>query len=426
MKKKKIVMYAHYYAPDVASTGQILQDLAEGLIDVFDITVICTVPSYEGIIEEKYREDKFYYEKINAVSVIRVPVPEFDKTSKKSRVINILSYYLKARKATKSLGFYDYVFAVSQPPILGGMLGVYAKKVIKKASGNMPKLIYNIQDFNPEQIMAIGYIKNKLLLSVAECLDKRSCRKSDLIITVGRDLVETLKNRFKGSNVPNHTMINNWIDERNVYPLSEDNPGVVSFKNKYGLNDKFVFMYSGNIGLYYDLEGIIKVISKFKGAKSPNGSDVVFIFVGAGSVLEKLKMYKDENSLDNVIFIPYQDRDKLVYSLNSADVHWCVNSKGIKGASCPSKFYGIIAVGKPVLGVLEKGSEVEMLINELNCGRVSEPGNYKAIEENIASFLTRNGIDEYAEMGRQGYEYFIRYLTKDIAISKYIDAINNL
>ena len=227
--KKKLLIYAHYYAPDVASTGQILQDQAEGMKDEFDVTVICTVPSYTGKIDEKYKENKFYKETINGVKIIRVPVPEFSKSNKVSRIKNLLAYFFNARKVTRGLGHFDYVFTISQPPIMGGMLGVYGKK---KVGG---KLIYCIQDFNPEQIEATGYIKMKPLMGVARWLDNRSCRKSDLVITVGRDLVETLKKRFKGSVVPNHTMINNWIDDKAIYPLEVDNPGVVEFKRQYGL-----------------------------------------------------------------------------------------------------------------------------------------------------------------------------------------------
>ena len=152
-RKKKLLIYAHYYAPDVASTGQILQDVAEGMTDEFDVTVICTVPSYTGTIEERYKEKKFYREEINGVKVLRVPVPEFTKSSKKSRIINLLAYFLGARKATKIVGSQDYVFTISQPPIMGGMLGVYGKKKLKA------KLVYCIQDYNPEQIEATGYVR---------------------------------------------------------------------------------------------------------------------------------------------------------------------------------------------------------------------------------------------------------------------------
>ena len=257
-------------------------------------------------------------------------------------------------------------------------------------------------------------------------LDKKSCRKSDLVVTVGRDLVDTLKNRFTGETVPNYTMINNWIDEKQIYPLNAEDSGVLEFKKKYGLEDKYIIMYSGNIGLYYDLEGLIKVIEKFNGAKTPDGRDVVFAFVGAGSVLDKLTSYVNEHNMDSVKFIPYQDKDKLIYSLNAADVHWCVNAKGIKGVSCPSKFYGIAGVAKPVLAVLEKGSEVEMLINEIGCGKVSEPGDYKAAEDNIRWFIDNAGSVELSDMGSKGYEYLIKHLTKDVSVTKYSEAILKL
>ena len=228
--KKKLLIYAHYYAPDVASTGQILQDQAEGMKDVFDVTVICTVPSYTGTISPEYKEKKFYKETIHGVMIIRVPVPEFSKSSKKSRIKNLIAYFFNARKVTRELGGFDYVFTISQPPIMGGVLGVYGKKVLITADGKHPKFIYCIQDFNPEQIMATGYIRIPLLMKAAMWMDKRSCRKSDLVITVGRDLVETLKYRFIKEQIPRFVMINNWIDEKEIYPLESDNLGVVEFK----------------------------------------------------------------------------------------------------------------------------------------------------------------------------------------------------
>ena len=123
--------------------------------------------------------------------------------------------------------------------------------------------------------------------------------------------------------------------------------------------------------------------------------------------------------MENVIFIPYQDKDKLIYSLNAADVHWCVSAKGIKGDSCPSKFYGIAGVGKPVIGVLEKGSEIEMLIEEIGCGKVSEPEDYKSVEENISWFIDKAGSSELIEMGKKAHDYLVQNLTKGLSIAKY-------
>lgn len=419
--KKKLLIYAHYYVPDVASTGQILRELAEGMLDTFDVTVICVVPSYKGTVEDKYKVRRFYKEEINGVKILRIRVPEFSKTNKISRIKNILSYFFGAMAATFKVGKQDYVFSISQPPILGGLLGVWGKWV-KRA-----KYIYNIQDFNPEQVMAVNYSKNPLILKAMMWFDKFSCRQSNLVITVGRDLVETVHKRFAGKKVPATAMINNWTDENEIYPLEDDHEKVAAFRKQYDLEDKFVIMYSGNIGLYYDLENLIKVIEKFStGSKTPSGKDVVFAFVGEGTMLETIRDYAGEHKMDNVVFIPYQAKEDLIFSLNAADVHWVVNSKGIKGVSCPSKYYGCASCAKPVLGVLEEGSEIRMIIEETKGGLVSEPGDYAAVEENIRWFIEHADSEELKIMGCCGRENLVKNLTKDVSVEKYKKAILEL
>lgn len=421
MEKKKLLIYAHYYIPDTASTGQLLSELAEGMTDRFEITVICAVPSYLGKVEYRYKTRKYYEENIHGVKVLRIRVPEFQKSDKKSRVKNIVSYFFGAMGASFRTGAQDYVLAVSQPPILGGLLGVWGKWV-KRA-----RFIYNIQDFNPEQAMAVGYGKSKWMMAAMMRLDKFSCRRSDLIVTVGRDLVETVRKRFAGTKLPRTAMIPNWADEKHIYPLPEDDPKVMEFKKKYGLEDKFVIMYSGNLGLYYDLENLLKVIGRFSSkTRTPDGRRVAFVFVGGGSLLEKLTLYAKEHSMDQVSFIPYQDRKDLIYSLNAGDVHWCINAKGIKGVSCPSKAYGIMAVGKAIIGCLEAGSEVRCLIESAGSGLCCEPGEYDRIEENLRWFISRAGNEEVTAMGERGRASLQKNLSKETSIRKYMEAILNL
>lgn len=430
-KKKKILIFAHYYAPDVASTGQILKDQAEGMSEQFDITVICTVPSYSGTIEPRYKTQKYYFEELNGVALIRVRVPGFSKTDKMSRIQNIVSYFFNASRAMLKAGEQDYVFTISQPPILGGLLGVIGKWE-KHA-----KMIYCIQDFNPEQVQAVQYSSNKLILKAMMSIDKFSCRCSDLVITVGRDLVETLKGRFHDHNVPKYAMINNWIDEKTIYPLSRDDADVIAFKKRYGLEDKFVIMYSGNIGLYYDLENLVHIMKLFRkgytskgvyetGPKTSDGREVVFAFVGAGSLLDKLILYAEEHRFENIIFIPYQEKKDLIYSLNAGDVHWCVNARGLRGVSCPSKAYGIMGAGRPIIGVLEKNTEIRLIIEECQCGICCEPGAYDEIVHIIRWYIENADTEEMVRMGKNGREYLEKNLTKSVSIERYIEAIKSV
>lgn len=419
--KKKLLIYAHYYLPDVASTGQILSELAEGISDDIDVSVISVVPSYNGKIDEHYKMYRYYKQEVNGVTVYRTRVPEYTKKNKLSRVWNIWEYFRGARALTKKLGKQDYVFTISQPPILGGMLGLYGKRV-KKA-----KLIYNIQDFNPEQIESVEYSRSKSLLKLLKRVDINTCKKSDLVITVGRDLIETLEKRFNGTVPTEYVMINNWIDEETIKPLNSDDSSVLSFREKYNLTDKFIFMYSGNIGLYYDLKNILKTIEKVPSdLKTKDGKEIVFAFVGDGGYKTILEQYANDHGMKNVVFIPYQNKDELIYSLNAADVHICVNAKGIKGVSCPSKYYGIAAVAKPVLAVLEEGSEIRSLIEENNGGLISSPEDYDELFNNIMRFIDMSGEDELIKMGMNGREYLENNLRKKTSIEKYKEAILSL
>ncbi len=408
--KKKLLMYTNYFYPEVATTGQILTELAEGLTETFDVTVICEIPSYAQEIEEKYKVKKFYFEEYKGMKVIRVRVPEVNKQSKVSRVKYILSYFFNCIGATFKAGKFDLVFTVTQPPILGGLLGVIGKILTRG------RLMYQIMDFNPEQTIAVNYASNKLVLETMMWLDKITCRFSDVVVTLGRDMQETLYKRFNNKNVPNNVVINNWIDETKVYPLELSDEKVAAFRKQYGLEGKFVIMTSGNIGLYYDFENLLKIMAKFK-----NEKNVVFAFVGEGLVKQKLQEYVEKHHLTNVVFAPFQKKEDLNYSLNAADVHIVTNALGVKGVSVPSKIYGILAVNKPIWGILEKGSEAWRIIKDSNCGILAEAANYEQIEETLRTVIAEK--EKFVVKHSTGRAYLEDHLTKNQSIDAYRKAL---
>lgn len=404
--KRKILMIANYFYPDFASTGQLMTELCEEIQNDFDITVIAAVPNYVGSIPEKYRGKLIFKEKYKNINILRVRVPEFDKTKKISRLKYILCYFLNSIIAILKSGKQDVVFSISQPPILGGVLGVLAKR-IKRA-----KFIYNIQDFNPEQIEAVKYSKNKIIIELARKIDMHSCKVSDKVLVVGNDMSESLSKRFKNMNVPSNVVVNNWIDENKIYPLSMKDDSVKKFKKKYDLDNKFIIMYSGNIGLYYDLENLIKVAKDLK-----QYNDLVFVFVGDGVKRKDIEQYKLDNNLSNIKFIPYQEKEYLNISLNVADAHLVVNAAGIKGVSVPSKIYGVLATGKFVIGVLEKGSEARNIVELSNCGQCVEPLDYEGFRELVYyCYKNRNDI---GSIGMKGRIFLEKKLTKQKSIDKY-------
>ena len=166
-------------------------------------------------------------------------------------------------------------------------------------------------------------------------------------------------------------------------------------------------------------ENIIKVIGNFC-----DRDDVVFAFVGDGAKKEELCRYVEKNSISNVVFIPYQEKDQLIYSLNAADMHFVLNAKGIKGVSVPSKIYGILATNKPIFGVLEQGSEAWRIIEDSDCGVLCEAGDYAGIESKLRDIL-ENRMSFVVEHST-GFEYMSNRFTQDRSINMYKEAILKL
>ncbi|MCK6259017.1 glycosyltransferase family 4 protein [Fictibacillus sp. KIGAM418] len=405
LTKKNITFVINYFYPDLASTGQLMTDLCFELQDEFNITVIAGQPTYTG--EDIKAKNILTYDKLENIKIIRIKLPTVNKNSKFSRIRYIFYYFILAIYALLKEKDIDVIYSISQPPILGGLLGTIGK-ILKNS-----KHVYNIQDFNPEQAAAINYTNQKFIFSLAKKIDKINCKLADHVVLVGQDMSETLKRRFITGKLPDYSVINNWTNEQEIIPLEKSNKDVSEFIIRNNLEDKFIVMYSGNLGLFYDLENIIKITKEFRYDK-----DIVFLFIGEGAVKREMMEFVEKNHLFNVIFLPYQPKNFIKYSLNVADVHLVVNQKGIKGVSVPSKIYGVMAAGKPILGVLEEGSEAHFLIKKSESGVVVEPQNYNEIVNAIRYFYCLDK-KEIKDMGSKGREYLENNLKKEISINKY-------
>jgi glycosyltransferase involved in cell wall biosynthesis len=180
-------------------------------------------------------------------------------------------------------------------------------------------------------------------------------------------------------------------------------------------------MYSGNLGLYYDLENLIAITTAFRHCK-----DLLFVFIGDGAVKKRMIDYVQKNGMEEQVrFLPFLPKEELKHSLNAADLHLVVNQKGIKGVSVPSKIYGVMAAGKPILGVLEQGSEAERLIHESGCGVVVEPQDYEAVKRRLGE-LYRTDRDRLRLLGLQGRSYLEKHLRRDISLEKYRNLLLSL
>lgn len=410
---KKIVFVINYFHPDYASTGQLMTELCMHIKDDFEITVIAAQPGYSQDTYSGKSNEKIETEFWNDMKIIRVQLPQVNKRSKISRMKYIMQYFVLANIALLKEKNVDLIYTISQPPVLGGLIGTMGK-FLKRT-----KHVYNIQDFNPEQAAAVNYTGGTIH-NIAKHIDKLNCSYSDHIILVGNDMKKTLENRFGKRHQLAHSVINNWTDENEIIPLSKNESYVSEFLKEHNLEGKFIIMYSGNLGLYYDLENLIKISSDFQQIQ-----EIHFLYIGEGASKKEMQDYVSQQNLKNVTFLPYQPKEFIKYSLNVADVHLVVNQKGIKGVSVPSKIYGVMAAGKPILGVLEQGSEAEFLISTSNSGLVSEPQDYRKFAENIKSIYELTQEERHA-MGMRGRQYLDQHLRKELSLNKYKETLTTI
>jgi len=187
-------------------------------------------------------------------------------------------------------------------------------------------------------------------------------------------------------------MIPIWSDDRLIQPVEvEKNP----FIKRWNLDGKFVVSYSGNMGRFHDMETIMEAVRVLNG-----NDDICFLFVGEGYKKKWMKEYANKWELGNCQFHTYVEREEHVFSLACADVGLVSLSPGQEGLSVPSKTFGILAAGVPVIGIMDRNSEISFVIEENNCGFVIEPGNVEGLVETIFRLYSNPGLRQ--KLGKNG------------------------
>jgi glycosyltransferase involved in cell wall biosynthesis len=119
----------------------------------------------------------------------------------------------------------------------------------------------------------------------------------------------------------------------------------------------------------------------------------------------------------NVLFLPYQPRELLSQSLSSADVHFVGLSEGLAGYVVPSRLYGILAVGRPVIVAADAESETARVVEETGCGLVIPPGRPDLLAATLRELHA--GEHDLEEMGRRGHAYVAEAADRSVAFERY-------
>jgi glycosyltransferase involved in cell wall biosynthesis len=173
------------------------------------------------------------------------------------------------------------------------------------------------------------------------------------------------------------------------------------------------------MGLTHDMETIIKAARHLV-----RDETVQFLLIGGGGKLSKIKDMARYYKLQNVTFLPYQPRENLKYSLSAAHVSLIALESNVKGLSVPSKLYGIMASGRPIVAIVPGNSEVALTLKEFKCGLITTPKDDLALAGTI-SWLKTNESARKA-MGKHAYRAFLENFTVQICANKYSELLKQI
>jgi colanic acid biosynthesis glycosyl transferase WcaI len=292
------------------------------------------------------------------------------------------------------------------PPLQLGLTGFLAARL------RGARVLLNVQDIHPDLSIESGILRNRAAIRFAQALEKWVYKISDHIVVIGDGFLRNLLD--KGVPRGKLTVIPNWVDTDFLKPYPKDNP----VSRKYGLQDKFVIMYSGTISISSNraLERVLEAAARLREVK-----DVVFVIVGEGMKKAELEMRASAMEVENVRFLPFQPYADLPELLASSDVLLVPLDKEKSQMSVPSKLYNFLAAGRPVLGLAPADSEVAALIRGNRCGEVAPPDDVTAIGEAVLKL--KKDPEARREMAANARRYVVDNFARKMIMDRYEDLL---
>ena len=390
-RKPRLLVLNQYYWPGVEATAQLLTDLCEALAEDADVTVITGV--LHGHEDEPSRVVH------NGVEIVRVPSTSFERSKLFARAANYVTYLGNALVQGLRGAKPDIVLCMTDPPIVADVALVVARRF------RVPLVVIS-QDVFPEIAMQLKRLENPVAMRVLGSLVSLYLRRADRVVAIG----DTMRRRLEEKGAPPERLrvIPNWVDTGRLEPRDRMN----WWRAKRGVQDKFVVMHSGNVGHAQDLDSFVRAATFLRDL-----DDLAIFIVGTGARHAELVALAELLEVDQVRFLYYQPREVLADSLSAADIHVVGLAPGLAGYVVPSRLYGILAVGRPVVVAADAESEPARVVEEAGCGLVIPPGRPDLLAGVLRELHA--GEHDLEEMGRRGHAYVAEAADRSVAFERY-------
>ncbi|MDA8122936.1 MAG: glycosyltransferase family 4 protein, partial [Deltaproteobacteria bacterium] len=220
-------------------------------------------------------------------------------------------------------------------------------------------------------------------------------RAADVVVVLGEDMKDVVIR--EGACPEKIVTIRNWADPGKIHPV----PHVENrFRREWGIDGKFVIEYSGNLGVSHSFDDLLAVADILS-----DHDDIRFLVIGGGIRLKEVEKAVASKRLANVLIKPYQDASDLAHSLSAGDVHYISLRNGFEGLVVPSKAYGIMAAGRPIIYQGAEDGEVARMVAKEGIGYVIPPGDRKSLCDSILSlYRDKEGRIQMGAAARRALE----------------------
>jgi len=324
-------------------------------------------------------------------------------------MIDYLSFYLTAswklwRLTTRG----DIVIVKTDPPLMS----IIANPI---ANWRGAVLVNWLQDIFPEIAVALGVIgKPGKMLQFLQWLRNRSLASAKQNVVLGERMASYLSSQ--GIPQSQITIIPNWADGLAIQPLAtEHNP----LQTEWQLQNKFVVGYSGNLGRAHEFITILNAAEQLI-----DHENIIFLFIGSGPQKLWLEAEVNKRHLTNVLFKPYQPRERLGESLTIPDVHLISLRSSLEGLIVPSKFYGVIAAGRPVLYIGDWAGEIPKILDTYQFGFTVTEQDSEALVTHIKQLA--NNPEHCQLMGNRARQIFEQRFDKPLALALWRQMIGKI
>ena len=404
---KTLLVFSQTFVPDPASVGQHMADVAfEMGRRGYRVRVFTSARGYEDA-SVKYPS----HEIRNGVDIRRLPFGSFGKKSMLLRVLGTACFQAQCLLWGLFTPNADGIFFSTSPPLIGVIASII--HILR----GIP-IAYWAMDLNPDQLIALGKLKpTDPAARFLEAVNRLILRESSLVVALDRFMAERLERRLMLS----HKMLvmPPWPHEDHI-EIADDPTAPNPFRQRHGLEGKFVIMYSGNHSPANPLATLLKAAVELK-----DDDRLRFLFVGGGSGKKEVERMIAEHGLRNATSLPYQPLAELKYSLSSADVHVVSLGSDMVGIIHPCKIYGAMTAGRPILYFGPRPSHITDILDAHDIGVPIKHGDVAGAISAIRT-LHDTSPEKLRAMGDRAQTVLRKTLSQHMLSTRFCDRLEQL